>query len=298
MTRVSTGHARVVSTVTEALEGIAAGMTVGIGGALNTGHPMALVRGLIQKRLTDLVLVAGFGSFNLDLLVGAGTARRLIAAFVGAEGVNGLPPMIRWMHEQGRLEAWDVDEGLLLVALKAAAQHLPYATWRGGLGTDIGNSPLVRLARDDETALPYLKVRPLPLDAVIYWAEAADTDGNVRRWGPDFGDTALIEAAALRIVQVERIVPTGTLSADPERVAPWQADVVLCAPMGTYPFASNLLSDDLEWLQAYMVQMEALRRAGDPTKVDQALADLLCLGGDDDAFLARAGLSRLRRLMA
>ena len=292
------GHARMATSCADALRDVADGMTVGIGGALNSGHPMALVRALLQRKPRELTLVSGFGGMEIDMLVGAGVACRLIAAFIGTEGASGLPPLTRWVCEQGRIDAWDIDEGLLLTALRAAAQKVPYATWRCGLGTHAVVNPLAELASDEASGTPYLKVKPLPLDVCLYWAEAADQDGNVLRWGPDFGDLGLADASAVRIVQVERIVPTRRLQQAPDRVTPWQADVVVASPLGTYPFASTVLQDDLAWLQAYMFRMADLHKRGDWSAVMPALTQLLRLNGDEHGFLESVGVARLRELMA
>ena len=291
-------HARVAPDCRAALRDLEDGMTIGVGGALNSGHPMALVRALLQSDLKDLTLVSGFGGMEMDMLAGSGMVRRLIAAFVGNEGVSGLPPLTRWACETDRIDAWDVDEGLLLVAWRAAAQNLPYAIWRGGMGTHATKNPLTEEAVDEATGIHYLKVKPIRLDVSLYWAEAADTEGNVLRWGPDFGDIALVEASALRIVQVERIVPTRRLAQAPDRVMPWQADIVVASPLGTYPFASTTLNDDPHWLNTYMKIMSNLHKEGDWEKVRPALRSLLCLDGDGDAFLEAVGVRRLRELMA
>lgn len=291
-------HARVAASCADALRDLADGMTIGIGGALNSGHPMALVRALLQRAPKDLTIVSGFGGMEIDMLVGAGVTRRLIAAFIGTEGAAGLPPLTRWACESDRIDAWDIDEGLLLTALRAAAQKVPYATWRCGLGTDAVVNPLCAEVRDEANGLPYLKVQPLPIDVCLYWAEAADQDGNVLRWGPDFGDGGLADASALRIVQVERIVPTRRLQQAPDRVAPWQADVVVASPLGTYPFASTILQDDLAWLKAYMGSMAGLHKQGDWSAVRPALEQLLRLDGGEHAFLESVGVARLRELMA
>ena len=283
----------------EAVASVAPGATVAVGGALNVGHPMALVRALLQAGADQLTLVAGFGGLEIDIIVGHGSVRRLIAAFVGAEGVPALPPAIRWATEAGRVEAWDLDEGILFAALRAGAQELPFCTWRGGLGTSVGESPLVERTLDERSAIPFLKVFPLRIDVALLWAEAADRDGNVLRWGPDFGDENFANAADLRVVQVERVVPTEILARRPDAVAPWQADRVVAAPLGTYPFGSNVLNDDTDWLARYCDQIQSLRGAepADWSAVARAIDALLVLNGDDDAFLGSVGVARLRELM-
>lgn len=259
---------------------------------------MALVRALLQAAPGELTLVAGFGGLDVDAAVAYGGVRRLIAPFVGAEGAAPLPPGVRWATEQGHIEAWDIDEGILLAALRAAAQRLPFSVWTAGIGTAAADNPLVERDTDPLSGRPYLKIRPLEIDVALLWAEAADADGNVLRWGPDFGDEAFANAAEVRIVQVERVVSTAVLSRTPDRVSPWQADIVVSAPLGTYPFASTALNDDVSWLSAYRETVERLREHDDWQALHNAIADLLALDGDDDAFLARAGVRRLRELMA
>jgi glutaconate CoA-transferase subunit A len=284
----------------EAIDSVAGGATVAVGGALNVGHPMALVRELIASDVRELTLVAGFGGLEIDMIVGCGGVRRLIAAFVGAEGFPALPPAIRWATETGRIETWDIDEGILFAALRARAQHLPYATWRAGTGTSVAESPLVEQVEDERTGLPYLKVEPLPIDVALLWAEAADADGNVLRWGPDFGDEAFANAADLRIVQVEKVVETEVLARNPDRVGAWQADVIVPAPLGTYPFASNVLDDDVDLLRRYSADLQELReRSGEDWDAARAaIRRLLAVDGDENAFLAAVGVARLRELMS
>src|ERR1700722_1504196 len=181
-----------------AVRAIPDGACVGVGGSINTGHPMALVRALIRARVSDLTVVGLTSGLELDLLVAAGCAARLSSAYVGAEEIVGLPPGIRWAAEEGRLEVWETEEGIHLASLRARAHKLPYTTWTGALGTSCTAHPLVEEAVDEATGAHYLKVRPLTVDAALVWAEAADEDGNLLLWGPDMGDDWLRNAADLR----------------------------------------------------------------------------------------------------
>jgi glutaconate CoA-transferase, subunit A len=291
-------HLAIIRAAREALSCVDAGACVGVGGALNAGHPTALVRALMQAAPGDLTLVAGFGGLDVDLAVAHGGVRRLIAAFVGAEGAAPLPPGVRWAVEEGYVEAWDIDEGVLLAALRAAAQRLPFSVWTAGIGTAAADNPLVERDTDPLSGKPYLKIRPLEIDVALLWAEGADEDGNVLRWGPDFGDEAFANAADLRIVQVERVLSTDVLARTPDRVSAWQADIVVSAPLGTYPFASTTLNDDLAWMVAYRELVERTRVDSDWSALHSAVGELLALDGDDDAFLERVGVKRLRELMA
>jgi glutaconate CoA-transferase subunit A len=257
---------------------------------------MALVRALIRAGTPDLTLASLTAGLELDMLVAAGSCSRLVAAYVGAEGLVSLPPAIRWAAEEGRLEIWENEEGVHLASLRARAQRVPYATWVGGVGTAVTGHPLVEQAVDDRTGVTYLKVRPLEVDVALLWAEAADTEGNILVWGPDMGDEAARAAADLRIVQVERIESTATLALNPDRVVPWAADVVVCAPNGTHPFAGSATALDREWLVDYATTVSDARRSGDPSAVDAFLDRWIRDVDGEDGYFAELGEARLEGL--
>jgi len=276
---------------------IADGACIGVGGSINAGHPMALVRAVIRARITDLTIVGLTSGLDLDLLVAAGCATTLSAAYVGAEDIIGLPPGVRWAAEEGRLKVWECEEGIHLASLRARAQQQPYATWGGTLGTSPTGHPLVEEAVDGATGAHYLKVRPLKVDVALVWAEAADEDGNLLLWGPDLGDDALRNAADLRIAQVERIVPTAVLSRQPDRVMPWAAEIIVRAPLSTHPFTGSLLAVDDRWILEYAEAVGSARRAGDPAALDQFFDEWIRNVDGEDGYFERLGIARLRELM-
>jgi glutaconate CoA-transferase subunit A len=280
-----------------AVKDIASGATVGIGGSMNAGHPMALIRALIRARPTGLTITGLTNGLELDFLVAAGMVRALSSAYVGAESVAGLPPSIRWAAETRALDVWPCEEGVHLAALRARAMKQPYTVWTGALGTAVEEHPLVERAFDVPTGLPYLKVRPMQVDVALLWADAADEEGNLLLWGPDFGDDAMRDAADLRIVQVERIVPTSVLTLHPDRVAPWAADVVVRSPLSTHPFAGSSMDADLAWMKTYVNVVTAARKAADRATLDRFIEYWWTNEDGEDAYLRKVGLSRLRELM-
>jgi glutaconate CoA-transferase subunit A len=273
------------------------GACVGVGGSINSGHPMALVRALIRAGVEDLTVVGLTSGLDLDLLVAAGCAATLSAAYVGAEEIVGLPPGIRWAAEEGRLKVWESEEGIHLASLRARALKLPYTTWTGALGTSCVEHPLVEAAVDEATGASYLKVRPLKIDAALVWAEAADEDGNLLLWGPDMGDEWLRNAADVRIAQVERIVPTTVLSRHPDRVMPWAAEIVVRAPLSTHPFGSSRLDVDRDWIVNYSQAVGDARRTGAPERLQAFFDAWMRDVAGEEGYLEKVGLARLRELM-
>ncbi len=280
-----------------AVREISSGACVGVGGSINSGHPMALVRALIRAGVSDLTVVGLTSGLDLDLLVAAGAAGTLSAAYVGAEDIVGLPPGIRWAAEENRLDVWESEEGIHLASLRARALKLPYTTWSGTLGTSPTSHPLVEEAVDEATGAHYLKVRPLKVDAALVWAEAADEDGNLLLWGPDMGDEWLRNAADVRIAQVERIVPTAVLSRQPDRVMPWAAEIVVRAPLSTHPFGSSALRVDDQWILEYAGAVGAARKAADPARLESFFDEWIREVDGEDGYLEKVGVARLRELM-
>ena len=90
-----------VLTLAEAIARIPVGAVVGLGG--NTFHraPCAAVHELVRQQ-KQVALVKSAGSYEVDVLVGAGLVERVQAAYVGFETL-GLAPRYRRALESGRL---------------------------------------------------------------------------------------------------------------------------------------------------------------------------------------------------
>jgi glutaconate CoA-transferase subunit A len=87
------------------------GMTIGLGGFINTGHSMVVVRQLIRDGRRDLTVVgAASAGLEIDMLVAAGAVRKVIAPYVGAEGIAGIGPAFRHAAERGEIDVFELDE--------------------------------------------------------------------------------------------------------------------------------------------------------------------------------------------
>ncbi|MEA2919513.1 MAG: glutaconate CoA-transferase, subunit, partial [Bradyrhizobium sp.] len=94
--------------LSEALDGIEDGATVGIGGWIFNSQPMALVRELIRRNKRNLRLVPAPGSIAPDMLIGAGCVAETGCVFISFEQF-GLAPHFRRAAEAGTIKIQELD---------------------------------------------------------------------------------------------------------------------------------------------------------------------------------------------
>lgn len=290
----------------EVVAGIESGMTVGIGGWGSRRKPMSLVRALLRSDVRDLHVVS-YGGPDVGMLCAGGMVSRVTFAFVALDqwsdaagtSVPGLEPHFRQARQSGVVRGTEVDEGMLLLGLQAAAWRVPFLPTRVGLGSD-----LFRVDPDLRTVTsPYpgpdgeseeLVAQPaITLDVALCHLDLADQAGNAAFLGPDlYFDDLMLEAAARRIVSVERIVPTEHLVAEAGdvtrlRVSRLLVDHVVEAPNGAHPTScSPSYERDEDFQSAYVAT------AKDPASWDEFRARWLSFATEGDyqaALAASAG---------
>jgi acyl CoA:acetate/3-ketoacid CoA transferase alpha subunit len=188
------------------------GMTVGIGGWGARRKPMALVRALCASDVRDLTVVS-FGGPDVGLLCSAGKVKKLVYGFASLD-VIALEPHFRRAREAGEIEAVEYDEGMLVLALRAAAWRLPFLPTRAGLASDIEriNPDLRRITSPYEDRETLLAVPALELDVAFVHANHADARGNTQILGTDpYFDDLFAQASRRCYVSCERIVSSDDL---------------------------------------------------------------------------------------
>jgi glutaconate CoA-transferase subunit A len=200
---------------------LADGMTVGIGGWGSRRKPMALVRAILRSPVRDLTVVS-FGGPDVGLLCRAGKVRRVVFAFVSLEStqsamtVGGLEPHFRAARQSGAVETLQLDEGMFLLGLQAAAWRVPFLPTRVGLGSDLlAHDQGLRTVRSPYADGEELVAVPaLDLDLAIVHLHRADAGGNGQYLSVDpYFDDLFLGAARRRFMSVERIVSTEDLAA-------------------------------------------------------------------------------------
>lgn len=224
------------------------GMTIGIGGWGSRRKPMSLVRALLRSDLRDLTVVA-YGGPEVGMLCAAGKIAKLVFAFASLDTIP-LEPYFRRARESGAIECTQVDEGMFLLGLQAAAWRVPFLPTRVGLGSDVMRlDPTLRTVRspypspDGPANEELVAVPALHLDAALCHLNVGDERGNAAFTGADlYFDDLMLEAAPTggRFVSVERVVPTAELAeaagdVTRMRISRLLVDGVVEAPNGAHP---------------------------------------------------------------
>src|SRR5256714_5787062 len=187
-------------------------MTIGIGGWGSRRKPMALVRALCRSSVKDLRVVS-YGGPDVGLLCRAGKVREVVYAFVSLDWVP-REPHFRNARQSGVVTTMELDEGMFLLGLQAAAWRVPFLPTRVGLGSDVIRlNPSLRTVRspyadgEDLVAMP-----ALPLDVALIHMHRGDQGGTGQFLNIDpYFDDLMCMAAARRFMSVERIVDTEDL---------------------------------------------------------------------------------------
>lgn len=283
----------------EAAAHIASGMTVAIGGFINAGHPMELVRQLLRREVGDLTIVGAASSgLEIDMLIAAGRVRKLISPYVGAEGLASIGPAFRRSAQEGSLEMWELDEAHYYAGLRAAAQRLPFNPWRAGVGTSYTElNPALKEFRDPINNELLLAVPAINIDVAVLHASHSDAYGNVQHNGTGYGDRAIHAAADMTIVQVERIVSNQMIRSNPLATSVAGADAVTRLPYGAHPFGSDgYYPPDAQHIAEYVSSATEWLKSGSRSRLDDYFQRYVFGPQNHAEYLQQIGTERLLSL--
>ncbi|WP_439888332.1 CoA transferase subunit A [Pseudomonas sp. MBLB4123] len=262
------------TTAAEVVAQLRDGMTIGIGGWGPRRKPMALVREILRSELKDLTVVA-YGGADVGMLCAAGKVRKLVFAFVSLDFIP-LEPYFRKARQDGALEVLEIDEGMLLLGLRAAAMGVPFIPTAVGLGTDVltHNPELKLVASPYADGKDWLAMPALKLDAALIHVDRADARGVCQIQGPDhYMDDLFVRAAERAYVSCDELVDSDWFHAHPEaaRQVFWernQTSAVVHLPGGAHPSScAPLYGFDVAHFKAY--NASASEPDGWPAYVEQ-----------------------------
>lgn len=201
-------------TVDEAVAEVEDGMIIGIGGWGSRRKPMALVRALVRKGVKDLTVVS-YGGPDIGILCATGQLKKAVYGFVSLDSIP-LEPHFRKARQNRALDAVELDEGMFLLGLRAAAQRLPFLPTRAGLGSDVLkiNPHLKTVKSPYEDGEVLVAVPALSVDVAFIHMNRADISGNGQALGRDpYFDHLFCMAAKKAYMSCEKIVSTDELVA-------------------------------------------------------------------------------------
>lgn len=195
-----------------AVDCIKDGDTVLIGGFGKAGQPVELIEALLDRDVTDLVVVnnnAGNGDVGLASLIAAGKVAKMICSFPRQSDSHHFDEAFR----AGRIQLELVPQGTLAERIRAGGAGIGGFFTPTGFGTPLAEGKETRVI----DGRGYVLEAPIAGDVALVKAHRADRAGNLvyRKTARNFGPV-MCTAVGRAVVQVSEIVEVGGL--DPEIV--------------------------------------------------------------------------------
>lgn len=203
---------QICATTVEAVAGIDDGATILVGGFGLAGMPFDLIEAVIAGGARDLTIVsnnAGNGDLGLAALLANGQVRKVICSFPRQSDSYVFDDLYR----AGKIELEVVPQGNLAERMRAAGAGIGAFFCPTGAGTPLAAGKETRVIDGRTYVLEY----PIKGDVALISAAVSDRLGNLvyRKTARNFGPV-MATAALTTVVQVDQIVPTGSL--DPEAI--------------------------------------------------------------------------------
>jgi glutaconate CoA-transferase subunit A len=226
-----------VTSVQRLAEMVRDGDRIGAGGLHFARLPIALLKGLCQLKRRDLHYISWGGGLALEMLLGAGSIKRISFCFSSLD-VFGLAPLFRRALETGEVQAEDWPALGMIQGFHAAQQRLGSMPFQYPHGSQIiADAPFAPAYRDPVNSRQLAAATALPLDVFLLHAQRADEAGNVEVQGARGLDFSAAGAARSVLVTVEEIVARGTLGCGARAAILPRTLVraIAVAPNGAYP---------------------------------------------------------------
>lgn len=184
------------------------GMTIMSGGFGLTGNPESLIpeiRASGVQRLTVISNNAGANNFGLWMLLQSRQITKMIASYVGDN------KLFEQQYLSGELELELTPQGTLAERIRAGGAGIPAFYTATGAGTLLAEGKPAEMFEGRD----YVRETWLRADLAIVKAWKADPAGNLvfRRTARNF-NPEMATAARVTVVEVEEIVPAGSIDPD------------------------------------------------------------------------------------
>lgn len=292
------------------------GDLVTFGGFTIWRRPVALCYELIRQGKKNLHLFEVQGSFQSDLLVGAGSVKIWESCWMGQEMLGKIGENLARKQLSGEILVDDYSHGQTVGRLAAGAAGLPFFPCALAMGTDIFNPEYDQLAnaglRDGKHRnIPAKKYQMIddPFfgrgrcalfpavnpDVALVYAPMVGDEGTVRVLSQSYSDAEVIKASQKVIVICEEIVPDEYLRRDPTQniACGHEIDYIVVCPWAAHPTGSQFYYDsDADFLRNYN------RKVRTQTEFDRFAKEWIFNVSCHEEYLEKLGTSRLEQLRA
>jgi 3-oxoadipate CoA-transferase alpha subunit len=222
---------KIVADMAAALDGIADGSVVLIGGFGSVGQPNQLIDGLIEHGAKDLTIVlnnAGVGHIGVARLMELGRVRKVVCSFPRSSDSS----VFEGLYREGKIELELVPQGTLAERLRAAGAGMPAFYTATSVGTLLARGKEARTFEGRD----YVMETALHGDVALIESWQADRWGNLtyRDSGRNF-NPVMATAARLTVVQTQHVVELGGLPPEHVMTPGIYVDRVLHIPYGDPP---------------------------------------------------------------
>jgi glutaconate CoA-transferase subunit A len=205
--------------------------------------PNAAAHEIIRQGRRRLTLMRMTPDIIYDQLIGMGCVEKLIFSWGGNPGVGSLHRLRDAVENgwPGPLALEEHSHGAMANAYAAGAAGLPFAMFRGYIGTDLPKvNPNIRTVTCPFTGEVLAAVPALRPDATVIHALRADRAGNVLIEGILGVQKEAVLAARRALVTVEEVVEDfGPRSPNAVILPSWTVTAVAQVPGGAHPSYAN-----------------------------------------------------------
>lgn len=247
------------------------GCQLALGGFTVNRNPMAIAYEIVRQGIKDLHVVCHSQGQSFDVLIGAGSVRRVEVAY-GANGrFASTCVRFRKAAERGEIEVEDYSNNQMSLRFLAGSLGLPFIPTHSGFETDIlakegfsaqarGKGKVSRrkfgiaknpFEAEEQNVLLLPALNP---DVALIHAQYVGDEGTVRINGLTFADIEEAKSADKLIVTCEEIIPREFIRMDPDQnsLPSFLVDAIVPVPYGAHPTGCRLFYDyDAKHLNMY-----------------------------------------------
>jgi glutaconate CoA-transferase subunit A len=288
------------------------GSHIAIGGFCPARNPMAITYEIIRQGKKNLHLYVHSHGQALDLLIGAGSVKRVELAYGGMGRFA--PTCVRFKKavQNGDVEWEDYTNYEMALRFFAGSLGIPFMVTKTSLGSDIlikeGFRPEIR--KENKVANKKLAIMDNPFsdeddkivlvpainaDVALIHAQYVGEGGTVRIEGLKFTDVEIAKCADKLVVTCEEVVPESYLRRDPDvNCLPFfLVDAIVPVPYGAHPTSCfNFYDYDAQHLNMYR------KMAEDDSKFREYLDRWVYGTSSHEEYLDKVGIRRLLAIKA